>query len=130
MTVVVALSTVLTAFRLPGLGPYWLATDSDLGLHRKVLRSGERRGVRTCLELPLDQHRVADVDDEPGHHEQGSISSAERTRTWPLSSDAWRSMRRRDGGITSRLTRRRAFLLSPSLARVNVSLDEGFGACP
>ena len=62
--VVVALSTVLTAFLLPGVGLYSFAVACGSRLVGELLRCGERGGVDARLELALDEPRVADVDHE------------------------------------------------------------------
>ena len=70
VAVVAALSTVFTAFLLPGVALYWRATLSAIGLVGEVLDTGERSRVDARLELALDEHRVADVEDEAGADEQ------------------------------------------------------------
>ena len=62
--VVVALSTVLTAFLLPGVGLYSFAVARATVGVGELLRAGEGGGVDAGLELALDEPRVADVDHE------------------------------------------------------------------
>ena len=62
--VVVALSTVLTAFLCPGVGLYSSAVAGDSAVVGKLLRPGECGGVDAGLELALHEPRVPDVDHE------------------------------------------------------------------
>ena len=70
LATVVALLTVLTAFLLAGVALYCTATLSEHWLVREMLHACERRGVGARLKLALDEHRVADVDDQADADDQ------------------------------------------------------------
>ncbi len=86
--VVAALSTVLTAFLLPGRRAVLHGDGLGGGLVGQVLDAGQRGRVDARLKLALHQHRVPDVDHEADADESKTMLTATMLRICPLSSEA------------------------------------------
>ena len=103
--VVVALSTVLTAFLFPASGCTRSPSPAATRLVGELLRARERGGVDARLELALDEPRVADVDDErdDDEHDRHQDAGHEQDLAALVRREPARKCRPRSRGVAPRI---------------------------